>query len=80
MLKEQIATKAIRCLLYLVNRIDCNNLEVYLFYKEVCYGYLEATNKKFVYGLTSYSFIKDNMKQVVVQPKYNKESKYGTSR
>ncbi len=78
---EDIAGKAVRLLLYIMQKVDWNNLEFYLFYKEACKdlgidkttfyrwldiliekGHIEKTEKKYIYKLKPYSFIKGDMK------------------
>jgi predicted transcriptional regulator len=78
---EDIAGKAVRLLLYIMQKVDWNNLEFYLYHKQVCEelkiskktfyiwlntliekGHIEKTEKKYIYKLKPYSFIKGDMK------------------
>jgi hypothetical protein len=77
---EDITGKAVRLLLYIMQKVDWNNLEFYLFYKEACKDlginkttfyrwlytliekdYIEETERKYIYKLKPYSFIKGDM-------------------
>mgnify|MGYP001626240427 CR=1 FL=1 len=76
----KVAGKAIRLLLYAVHKVNWNNLEVYLFYKDVVKelgidkntyfrwlkvllnnGYMEATERKYIYRLKPYTFVMGSM-------------------
>ena len=78
---EDIVGKAVRLLLYIMNKVDWNTLEFYLYHKQVCKelkiskktfyvwlntliekGHIEKTEKKYIYKLKPYSFIKGDMK------------------
>jgi predicted transcriptional regulator len=78
---EDIVGKAVRLLLHIINKVDWNTLEVYIFYKEICKEldindatfyrwlntliekeYIEKTDKKYIYKIKPYSFIKGDMK------------------
>ncbi len=91
---REVAGKSITLLLYIINKLDWNNLEVYLFYKEVCTdleidkvtyykwlskliekGYLQLTEKKYIYRLKTYSFIKGSMQETLKEEKEKEEKK-----
>jgi hypothetical protein len=78
---EDIAGKSIRLLLYIMQKVDWNNLEFYLYHKQACKDldinkttfyrwldtliekdYIEKTDKKYIYKIKPYSFIRGDMK------------------